>query len=89
DIPLDEISFEEDEIDNDWQNLYLKPAIKEALSRGISIKEMRHMVEDIMITTVISEEKGNLQKASKRLGITDRALQIRRAKGRNYLLKTK
>jgi transcriptional regulator with GAF, ATPase, and Fis domain len=50
-----------------------------ALERGVGLREIGRAATDAAIRLVITSEDGNLQRAAKRLGVTDRALQLRRA----------
>lgn len=60
----------------------LEQAVRRALSRGAGLKEIGRAAEDIAIRIAVNEENGSLQRASKKLGVTDRALQIRRSSRR-------
>ena len=50
-----------------------------ALERGVGLREIGRAAADAAIRLAIASEDGNLQRAAKRLGVTDRALQLRRA----------
>ena len=52
-----------------------------ALDRGVGLREIGRAAADAAIRLAIASEDGNLQRAAKRLGVTDRALQMRRAQG--------
>ena len=52
-----------------------------ALERGVGLREIGRAAADAAIRLAIASEDGNLQRAAKRLGVTDRALQMRRAQG--------
>ncbi len=54
-------------------------AIQRAFDRGIGLKEIGRAVSNAAIGLALEQERGNLQRAARRLGITDRALQLRRA----------
>jgi transcriptional regulator with GAF, ATPase, and Fis domain len=54
-------------------------AVGRALERGIGLREISRFATDAAIRLAIEGERGNLQRAAKRLGVTDRALQLRRA----------
>lgn len=56
-------------------------AIGRALDAGIGLQEISNAAKDVAIRLAVAREDGNLQRAAKRLGVTDRALQIRRAAG--------
>lgn len=53
-------------------------AVRELLKEGIRLREIAQRVSDLAVELVVQEEKGNLQRAAQRLGVTDRALQQRR-----------
>ncbi len=54
-------------------------AVGRALERGSGLREIGRFATDAAIRLAIEGEQGNLQRAAKRLGVTDRALQLRRA----------
>ena len=54
-------------------------ALQRALEQGIALKEIGRAVTNVAIRMSLAQENGNLQRAAKRLGVTDRALQMRRA----------
>jgi transcriptional regulator with PAS, ATPase and Fis domain len=43
------------------------------------LKEISQATTETAIRIAVQSEKGNLQRAARRLGVTDRALQMRRA----------
>jgi DNA-binding NtrC family response regulator len=63
----------------DWRNDGFDGAIHHALALGIGLKEIGRAAEDAAERIALEEEQGNLQRAATRLGVTDRALQMRRA----------
>jgi transcriptional regulator with GAF, ATPase, and Fis domain len=63
----------------EWQAGGFERAIARALTLGVGLKEIGRAATDCAIRTALADEGGNLQRASRRLGITDRALQMRRA----------
>jgi transcriptional regulator with GAF, ATPase, and Fis domain len=65
-----------------WPNEQLERSILEAVSLGIGLKEISQVTCDTAIRIAIQSEKGSLQRAARRLGVTDRALQMRRASGK-------
>ncbi len=65
-----------------WRDLAFEQSIQRAMVCRAGLREIRHAAEDVAIHFVIDEEGGNLQRAAKRLGLTDRALQMRRAEQR-------
>ena len=66
----------------DWRDANFDQAIRRALVRNIGLKEIRQAVEDAAISATIREEEGNLQRAARKLGVTDRTLQLWRAEQR-------
>jgi transcriptional regulator with GAF, ATPase, and Fis domain len=65
-----------------WLDLHFERPVKRAVLLGARLKEIGRAAEDVAIRCVTDEEDGNLQRAARRLGVTDRALQLRRANGR-------
>ncbi|MGH9841165.1 MAG: sigma 54-interacting transcriptional regulator [Blastocatellia bacterium] len=63
----------------DWRNDGFDGAIHHALALGIGLKEIGRSAEDAAERIALEEEQGNLQRAAAKLGVTDRALQMRRA----------
>jgi transcriptional regulator with GAF, ATPase, and Fis domain len=64
-----------------WPNERLERTIADAIALGASLKEISSATAAAAIRIAVQSEKGNLQRAAKRLGVTDRALQLRRAAG--------
>ncbi len=77
DVPADELPAAE--LEEDWQDASFAQAIRRALALGVGLKEIGRVASDTAIRLAISEEEGNLQRAARRLGVTDRALQLRKA----------
>lgn len=65
-----------------WPDERFERSIAEAIQLGVSLKGISQTAVEVAIGIVVNSEKGNLQRAAVRLGITDRALQMRRAAGR-------
>jgi transcriptional regulator with GAF, ATPase, and Fis domain len=68
--------------DSDWRSDGFSTAIRRAVARGITLREIGAAATDTAIAVALGEEDGNLQRAARRLGLTPRALQLRRAAGR-------
>ncbi|HZC00419.1 MAG TPA: sigma 54-interacting transcriptional regulator, partial [Gammaproteobacteria bacterium] len=81
DIPEDERPAEEF-AQRDWRDGFFEQAIRRALTMGGRLKEISQAASDTAIRITVSDEEGNLQRAARRLGVTDRALQMRRANQR-------
>ncbi|MCY1073812.1 sigma 54-interacting transcriptional regulator [Archangium lansingense] len=77
DIPPDELPREA--IPDGWQGHGFEQAIRRALVLGAGLKDIGRAATEVAIQMVIADEAGNLQRAARRLGVTDRALQLRRA----------
>jgi len=60
----------------------LEDGIRDALARGLTLREISAAAGDLAIRVALADEEGNLQRAARRLGVTPRALQLRRANGR-------
>jgi transcriptional regulator with GAF, ATPase, and Fis domain len=56
-------------------------AVQRAMERGIGLKDISRAAAGAAIRLALERESGNLARAARRLGVTDRALQIRRANG--------
>jgi hypothetical protein len=63
----------------DWRDEYFDRSIRLALSQGFGLKEIGRTAEDAAVRIAVREENGNLRRAASKLGVTDRALQMRRA----------
>ena len=57
----------------------LEIAVRSAVTSGANLKDIERAAGNLAEKIVIEEEQGNLQRAAARLGVSDRALQIRRA----------
>jgi len=63
----------------DWQGSRLEGAIRRAITLGVGLKEISRTVENLAVNIAVDDADGNLQRAAQALGVTDRALQMRRA----------
>ncbi len=54
--------------------------IRRALAAGKGLKEIGQTAEEMAVRIAVEDAGGSLQKAAQMLGVTDRALQLRRAK---------
>jgi transcriptional regulator with GAF, ATPase, and Fis domain len=62
-----------------WPDKRFERSIKEALTLGVGLREINQMTTRTAIRMALDGESGNLHRAAERLGVTDRALQMRRA----------
>lgn len=63
----------------EWRDMGFERALRVALNRGVGLKTISRHTEETTIRIAVNEADGNLQRAAQRLGVTDRALQMRRA----------
>ncbi|MGK5075501.1 sigma-54-dependent transcriptional regulator [Janthinobacterium sp. ZB1P44] len=61
-----------------WPDQHFEAAVRRALAQGCKLSHITRCAADVAIRLVLAEEHGNNQRAAARLGVTDRALQIRR-----------
>jgi transcriptional regulator with GAF, ATPase, and Fis domain len=57
-------------------------AIRRALARGATLRAISRDAADTAIRIALADEASNVQRAARRLGVTDRAIQLRRASPR-------
>ena len=81
DIPEDERPDPSDRPD-DWCDETFERTIRKALEWGVGLKDIGRVAEDVAVRNAVTAEDGNLQRAARRLGVTDRTLQLRRASRR-------
>jgi transcriptional regulator with GAF, ATPase, and Fis domain len=65
-----------------WPDEQFDKTISEAILLGVRLKEITQITTDTAIRIAVQSESGNLQRAARKLGVTDRALQLRRASGK-------
>ena len=68
--------------DRGWPDENLEKTIANAITLGAGLKEISQSTTQAAIRIAIQSENGNIQRAAKKLGVTDRALQLRRASGK-------
>lgn len=61
-----------------WPDQQFEAAIRHALTLGLQLPCITRATAEVAIRLVLDEEHGSNQRAAVRLGVTDRALQIRR-----------
>jgi transcriptional regulator with GAF, ATPase, and Fis domain len=81
DIPDDErpSGSEADAGPPDWRGTDFDDVIRRALCLGVGLRDISAYAAEAAIRIAVGQEDGNLQRAARRLGVTDRALQLRRA----------
>ena len=65
-----------------WCDPSFHRSIGKAVAAGVGLKEIGRRAEDIAVQLAVRGENGSLQHAARRLRVTDRALQLRRASSR-------
>ena len=65
-----------------WQDDHFERAIRHALELGAGLKEISRAAAETAIRIALEQEEDNVHRAAVRLGLTDRAVQLRRASGR-------
>lgn len=81
DIPEEDRPLE-GEVSRAWPDVEFERSLSNALATGVTLKEITQSAADTVIRLAIQAEESNLQRAASRLGVTDRALQLRRANAR-------
>ena len=66
----------------DWRDEYFERAIIRALELGVGLRDITSAAAESAIRLALDVEHGSVRKAAYRLGVTDRALQMRRANRR-------
>ena len=61
----------------------IEPAVRRALDHGLSLRSLQRMTAEAAVRISVGEAGGSLRAAAKRLGVTERALQLRRAAARS------
>ncbi len=69
------------ELKHAWPDEQFDKTIAEAILLGAGLKEITQVTTETAIRIAVQSERGNLQRAAKKLGVTDRALQLRKAAG--------
>jgi transcriptional regulator with GAF, ATPase, and Fis domain len=71
---------------DDWRDEGFERVIRRAVDMGASLKAIGAAAEDVAVQIAMHAEHGNLRRAAQKLGVTDRALQMRRAAAREKSL---
>jgi DNA-binding NtrC family response regulator len=78
DLPPDERPREEAD-EADWRGSELEHCVHRALARNLSLRAIRCATEEVVIAVALRESGNDLKRASVRLHVTKRALEMRRA----------
>jgi DNA-binding NtrC family response regulator len=68
-----------------WPDGAFEAAVHRAVSSGVGLKDLRKTAEDLAVRIALALENGSVARASRRLGVTDRALQLRQAARRDQI----
>jgi transcriptional regulator with GAF, ATPase, and Fis domain len=63
-----------------WPDETFRHSIRRALALGATLKEVANVAAETAVEIAVEDEDGSLQRAARRLGVTDRALQLRAAR---------
>jgi transcriptional regulator with GAF, ATPase, and Fis domain len=66
-----------------WRDQAFERCIRKGIRSGATLREITAGTSETAIGIALADEGGNLHRAARRLGVTDRALQLRRAAGRD------
>ena len=65
-----------------WHAGAFDESVREAVARGVSLKEITRVAAETAVSAALAGSSGSVTMAAKSLGVTARALQLRRAAGR-------
>jgi hypothetical protein len=57
----------------------LRAAVRGALESGLDLRTLKSMVAELAVDIALADSNGQVGPAARRLGVTTRALQLRRA----------
>lgn len=63
-----------------WQGSF-EEAVGSAVTMGVGLREIGRVAQQTAVAVAVAAEQGNLRRASRLLGVTERALQMRRSSG--------
>ena len=67
----------------DWRDESFQNAIRRALAAGAGLQDIKELTVEAAIAIALRDAVGNNHRAAQKLGVTDRALQMRRASRRD------
>jgi len=62
-----------------WWHGGFEEAVEHAVSMGVGLREIGRVAQQTAVTIAVTAEHGNLRRAARMLGVTERALQMRRS----------
>jgi transcriptional regulator with GAF, ATPase, and Fis domain len=78
-VPPEERAPAAESLAHDWRNADFQNALRRALACGAGLQTIREQTAEAVIEIALRDADGNLRRAALKLGVTDRALQMRRA----------
>jgi transcriptional regulator with GAF, ATPase, and Fis domain len=85
DIPAEEWRVPDEE-HRAWRDQSFERCIRTSIRSGATLREITARTSETAISIALADEGGNVHRAARRLGVTDRALQLRRAARRDRQL---
>ena len=82
-VPEEDRSATLDLLSRDWRDEQFQNAIRRALAGGAGLQDIKDQTVEAVIEIVLRDAAGNIQRAAIKLGVSDRALQMRRAARRD------
>ena len=82
-VPEEDRSATLDLLARDWRDEPFENAIRRALAGGAGLQDIKDQTVEAVIEIVLRDAAGNIQRAAIKLGVSDRALQMRRAARRD------
>ena len=64
-----------------WWHGGFEEAVESAVTMGVGLREIGRVAQQTAVAVAVTAEQGNLRRASRLLGVTERALQMRRSSG--------
>jgi transcriptional regulator with GAF, ATPase, and Fis domain len=81
-VPEEDRSTALNLLSRDWRNDEFQNAIRRALASGAGLQDIKDLTVEAAIEIALRDAVGNNQRAALKLGVSDRALQMRRASRR-------
>jgi transcriptional regulator with GAF, ATPase, and Fis domain len=85
-VPEEERSAAAALLRKDWRDDDFRRAMRRALAQGLGLREITTQTAESVIRLALEDERGNVHRAAIKLHVTDRALQMRRAAGRQRVV---
>jgi transcriptional regulator with GAF, ATPase, and Fis domain len=82
-VPNEDRSATFELLSRDWRDEPFQNAIRRALAGGAGLQDIKEQTVEAVIEIVLRDAAGSIKRAAIKLGVTDRALQMRRAARRD------